>query len=103
MTTVWFVRHAQPNLDNHDDLTRELSAKGLRDRGLLDAFFADVDFHAVLSSPFRRQFPWNRTARGHPRLSAGFWLGGFYEDQAFDAVDCAVSVRRGALPKHKFL
>ena len=28
MTTVYFVRHAEPNLMNHDDLTRELSAKG---------------------------------------------------------------------------
>ena len=32
MTTVYFVRHAQPNYENHDDLTRELTEKGLQDR-----------------------------------------------------------------------
>jgi len=29
MTTVYFVRHAQPNYENHDDMLRELTAKGL--------------------------------------------------------------------------
>ena len=29
MTTVYFVRHAEPNYDNHDDMSRELSKKGL--------------------------------------------------------------------------
>lgn len=28
MTNVYFVRHAQPNYENHDDLTRELTEKG---------------------------------------------------------------------------
>lgn len=54
MTTVYFVRHAQPNYDNHDDLTRELTEKGLRDRGLVTAYLRDKNIHAVLSSPFRR-------------------------------------------------
>ena len=30
MTTVYFVRHAQPNYENHDDLTRELTEKVCR-------------------------------------------------------------------------
>ena len=31
MTSIYFVRHAEPNYRNHDDLTRELSTKGLQD------------------------------------------------------------------------
>ena len=54
MTTVWFVRHAQPNFDNHDDLTRELSQKGLADRLLVTELFSDKHIDAVLSSPYKR-------------------------------------------------
>ena len=54
MTTVYFVRHAQPNYENHDDLTRELTEKGLRDRTLVTNFLRDKEIHAVLSSPFQR-------------------------------------------------
>ena len=39
MTNVYFVRHAQPNYENHDDLTRELTEKGLQDRKLVTEFF----------------------------------------------------------------
>lgn len=35
MTNVYFVRHAQPNYENHYDLTRELKEKGLQDRKLV--------------------------------------------------------------------
>ena len=35
MTNVYFVRHAQPNYEKHDDLTRELTEKGLQDRKLV--------------------------------------------------------------------
>ena len=34
MTHVYFVRHAQPNYENHDDFFRELSPQGLADRAL---------------------------------------------------------------------
>ncbi len=54
ITNVYFVRHAQPNYANHDDRTRELTAKGLMDRALVTAFFRDIPVDAVLSSPFRR-------------------------------------------------
>lgn len=54
MTTVYFVRHAEPNYDNHDDMTRELSEKGLRDRSLVTVFLQDKQIDAVLSSPFKR-------------------------------------------------
>lgn len=54
MTNVYFVRHAQPNYENHDDLTRELTEKGLQDRKLVTEFLRDKEIHAVLSSPFKR-------------------------------------------------
>ena len=54
MTTIYFVRHAEPNYDNHDDMTRELSEKGLKDRALVTAFLQDKQIDAVLSSPFKR-------------------------------------------------
>lgn len=54
MTTVYFVRHAEPNYDNHDDLLRELTEKGLRDRKLVTAFLSDKDIDVVLSSPYIR-------------------------------------------------
>lgn len=31
MTEVYYVRHAEPNYENHDDRMRELTEKGLRD------------------------------------------------------------------------
>ncbi len=54
MTTVYFIRHAEPNYQNRNDALRELSAKGLRDRQLVTAFLADKNVDAVLSSPYRR-------------------------------------------------
>lgn len=54
MTTIYFVRHAEPDFSNHDDLTRALSAKGLEDRHQVTRLLAGVPVDAVLSSPFRR-------------------------------------------------
>ena len=54
MTTVYFVRHAQPNYDNHDDMLRELTAKGLEDRKLVTKFLDDKNVDVVLSSPYHR-------------------------------------------------
>lgn len=54
MTTVYFVRHAEPNYNNHDDALRELSAKGLKDRKLVTAFLADKGIEVALSSPYKR-------------------------------------------------
>lgn len=54
MTTVYFIRHAEPNYDNHDDMSRELSSKGLQDRKLVTNFLLDKHIDVVLSSPYRR-------------------------------------------------
>lgn len=53
-TTVYFVRHAEPNYENHDDRSRELSAKGLRDRRLVTQFLSGKAVSVVLSSPYKR-------------------------------------------------
>jgi len=53
-TRVYFIRHAEPNYNNHDDMTRELSEKGLKDRVLVTEFLRDKQIDAVLSSPFKR-------------------------------------------------
>lgn len=54
MTNLYFVRHAEPNYDNHDDLTRELTVKGLEDRKLVTEFLDDKNIDLVFSSPFKR-------------------------------------------------
>ena len=54
MTTVYFIRHAEPNYNNRNDAQRELSAKGLIDRTLVTAFLKDKHIDAVFSSPFKR-------------------------------------------------
>ena len=55
-TTIYFVRHATPNFNNHDDLTRELTPQGLEDRKLVTEFLWDKDIEAALSSPYKRAF-----------------------------------------------
>ena len=54
MTNIYFVRHAEPNYNNHDDLSRELSPKGMTDRELVTAYLADKQVDVVLSSPYKR-------------------------------------------------
>ena len=54
ITNVYFVRHAEPNYNNHNDMTRELSPKGLLDRELVSNYFADKIVDVVLSSPYKR-------------------------------------------------
>lgn len=54
MTKVYFVRHAKPNIGNHSDKERELSAKGLQDRHLISDFLKDKNISAVFSSPYLR-------------------------------------------------
>ena len=54
MTNIYFIRHAEPNYDNHDDLTRELSTKGMKDRELVTEYLSDKHVDIVLSSPYKR-------------------------------------------------
>ncbi len=54
MTNIYFVRHAEPNYENHNDRLRELTGKGLRDRETVTEYLADKNIHAVLSSPYKR-------------------------------------------------
>ncbi|MBM7642320.1 histidine phosphatase family protein [Streptococcus loxodontisalivarius] len=54
VTTCYFVRHAEPNYDNHNDYERELSEKGERDRHLVTAFLEDKGITAIYSSPYVR-------------------------------------------------
>lgn len=54
MTIIYFIRHAEPNYENHDDQSRELSPKGLQDRKLVTDFLWDKGIDVVLSSPYRR-------------------------------------------------
>ena len=54
MTTVYFVRHAEPNYNNHDDMTRELTEKGWADRLRVTEFLKDKEISKAYSSPFKR-------------------------------------------------
>lgn len=54
MTHIYFVRHAEPNYQNHNDLTRELTEKGLRDRELVTNYLMAKGISTVLSSPYLR-------------------------------------------------
>ncbi len=52
-TKVYFIRHAEPNDDNHDDYRRELTEQGLKDARLVTNFLAEKPISAVLSSPYK--------------------------------------------------
>lgn len=54
MTTIYYVRHAQPDLRIHDDLTRPLTEKGNADSGRIRVFFRNRQVDMVFSSPYRR-------------------------------------------------
>ena len=54
ITNVYFVRHASPNFNNHDDMTRELTDRGMNDRKLVTAFLKDKNIDTALSSPYKR-------------------------------------------------
>ncbi len=54
MTIIYFVRHAEPNYDNHDDMLRELTAKGTQDAKLVSQYLKDKEIDVILSSPYKR-------------------------------------------------
>lgn len=52
--TIYLIRHAEPNYNNHQDDERELTAKGLHDCQLLLDYFKDITIDRIYSSPFKR-------------------------------------------------
>jgi len=56
VTTVYFVRHCEPNFDVHDDFSRPLTDKGMADCALVTEFFRNRAVSVVISSPFKRAF-----------------------------------------------
>jgi 2,3-bisphosphoglycerate-dependent phosphoglycerate mutase len=54
MTVIYFVRHAEPDYNDHNDLTRPLTEKGKEDVALVNRFFEDKEIDYVMSSPFLR-------------------------------------------------
>ena len=57
MTTVYFVRHCQPDFtDNPADRVRPLSAEGSKDSFAVMDFFKDKKIDAFYSSPYKRSY-----------------------------------------------
>ena len=54
MTSVYFVRHAQPDFSWNDTKTRPLTDEGKADTEYVVKYLMDADISAVYSSPFRR-------------------------------------------------
>lgn len=74
MTTVYFVRHAEPNFQNHDDLTRELSARGLKDSTTINYF--EPSFGCNEFNEIKGLMPWN--------VGFSFESGRFLKMQKYD-------------------
>lgn len=53
-TTLFFIRHGEPDLTVHDDQLRPLTAKGTADCELVTAFLKDKQIEVALSSPYKR-------------------------------------------------
>ena len=47
MTKVYFIRHAEPNYSNHDDLLRELTPKGMEDRKIVTEYLSNKKIDTV--------------------------------------------------------
>lgn len=54
MAELYYIRHCEPNYNNHVDALRELTPKGQADTGLVTAYLRDKGIDMVLSSPFKR-------------------------------------------------
>ena len=54
MTSIYFVRHAEPDFTVHDDLMRPLTSKGQKDCALVTSFLKDKNVSVILSSPYKR-------------------------------------------------
>ena len=56
MTTIYFVRHAEPDYDNHDDALRPLTEKGKKDIELVTKYLSNKNIKVALSSPYKRAY-----------------------------------------------
>ena len=56
MTSIYFVRHAEPNHFWEDDRTRPLTEEGKEDSKQVTVFFRDVRIDSFISSPYVRSF-----------------------------------------------
>ena len=65
MTTVYFVRHAQPEHMWEDDSTRPLTAEGERDAEKVLEFFGDKHIDAIYCSPYRRSIDTIKSTAEH--------------------------------------
>lgn len=54
MATVYFIRHAEPNYENHDDSSRELTESGLQASQDIVNLFSDIPIDFIYSSPYKR-------------------------------------------------
>ena len=54
MTTIYFVRHAQPVHSHRDDRTRPLTEEGLADRAVVLEYLKDKGVEAFYCSPYKR-------------------------------------------------
>lgn len=54
MTTIYFVRHAQPDHDWEDDRTRPLTAEGLKDCQNVTETLRNIKIDCFISSPYKR-------------------------------------------------
>lgn len=54
MTTIYYIRHAEPDLSEHRDDMRPLSPKGMADRLLVTRYLSYKDISALYSSPYLR-------------------------------------------------
>lgn len=56
MTTIYFVRHAEPDSTVREGRIRPLTPKGLADAEKLRMLFAKINVDKIYSSPFKRSY-----------------------------------------------
>lgn len=54
MTTIYFVRHAQPKADWPDDRTKPLTSQGMKDSARVTEALRGIPVDCFISSPYRR-------------------------------------------------
>ena len=91
MTKVYFIRHAEPDYSNHDDLLRPLTEKGMQDSKIVTDYLTNKNIDVVLSSPYKRAVMTLEDFAGkfgfkietiddfHERVVGGEWIDNFHE------------------------